>query len=174
MPSVKNFKHFKPCLVCGNPAGARTLKELSTKKYCSNKCSASTRVSTKSKEELMKLQVEKSYKMMNCNPEKYIKHLIQKPNRKHLKLEEVLDLYNRQGGKCALSGVELTFVKIPNHEKVHTNLSIDRIDSSKGYDIDNIQLVAAIVNIMKSTLSVKELIQWCSLIIDNSKEVSYA
>lgn len=49
---------------------------------------------------------------------------------------------------------------------MHTNLSIDRIDPSKGYEIGNIQLVCAIVNIMKSTLSISELQWWCKRIVE--------
>lgn len=174
MPKKSSFKFFKPCEVCGEPAGARSLKELEPKRFCSNKCRASVRKSKLSKSERMSVQVARQYKMMDGNPEKYIKHLLQRPDRKHLQVENLLDLLDKQGGVCALSGVKLTFIKVPGRSKVHTNLSIDRIDSTKGYDIDNIQLVAAIVNIMKSTLSVEELKQWCGAIIDHSKEVAYA
>lgn len=174
MPSKADFKYFKPCQVCGEPAGARCLKELERKKYCSNKCSASVRKSQVSKSEKIKRQVERSYKMMDGNPEKYLKHLLQKPERKHLDLRDILALLEQQGGKCALSGVRLTFEKKVGSPKVHTNCSVDRIDSSVGYEIGNIQLVAAIVNIMKSTLSNEELREWCSAIVDNSGEDSYA
>lgn len=172
MPARKNFKHFKPCEICSDGmVGARTPKELENKKYCSNKCSASTRISDKTPEQKIKEQVERSYQMMNGNPEKYIKHLLQKPERKHLEVNQILSLLEKQGGKCALSGVDMTFTKIAGQPKVHTNLSIDRIDSSIGYEIDNIQLVTSVVNIMKTTLSVEELQWWCGKIIDNSKEV---
>ena len=174
MPSKASFKYFKPCEVCGEPAGARCLKELESKRFCSNKCSAAIRKSTATQKEKMLAQVSRQYKMMDGNPEKYIKHLLQKTERKHLSLEDVMNLLNKQDGKCALSGVTLTFEKKVGQNKVHTNLSIDRVDSNKGYEIDNIQLVAAIVNIMKSTLTVEELRQWCGAIVNNSKEVHYA
>lgn len=164
MPSKKDFKYFKPCIVCGEPAGARCKKELQSKKYCSNKCSASIRKSSLSSSEKMRLQTERSYKMMHNNPEKYIKHLMQKPERKHIPLEYVLDLLKTQNGKCALSGITMTFEKKVGAPKVHTNLSIDRIDSCKGYEIGNIQLTCAVVNIMKTTLSSDELRWWCSKI----------
>ena len=170
MPSRSDFKYFKPCTICGEPAGARCLKELETKQFCSNKCRGVSVRSGKTHQEKMSAQVERQYKMMHNNPEKYIKHLLQKPDRKHLEIKDLMELLCKQEGLCALSGTRLTFEKIPGQPKVHTNLSIDRIDSNKGYDLDNIQLVAAIVNIMKSTLTNEELRSWCSLIINNSKE----
>lgn len=56
---------------------------------------------------------------------------------------------------------------------VYTNASIDRIDSSKGYTLDNVQLVCNIVNLMKNTLSIDELCDWCKSIVsyqDDHKE----
>jgi len=70
---------------------------------------------------------------------------------------------------CALSGVEMTFIKIPKSEKVHTNLSIDRIDSSLPYEEGNIQLVCAVTNVMKTTLTMGELYEWCSAIVNRLK-----
>lgn len=165
MPSKKDFRYFKPCIICENQVGARSLKELAGKRYCSNKCSASVRKVNKSHEELMKEQTARQYAMMDGNPEKYIKHLLQKPNRKHIPLEYVMDLLEKQEGKCALSGREMTFIKKPESPKVHTNLSIDRIDSTKPYEIGNLQLVCAICNTMKLTLTTSELVGWCKSII---------
>ena len=49
------------------------------------------------------------------------------------------------------------------------NISIDRINSSLGYTKDNVQLVAAIVNRMKTDLPDSEFIKICSIITDNNK-----
>jgi hypothetical protein len=51
--------------------------------------------------------------------------------------------------------------------KHSTNISIDRIDSNKGYTKDNIQLVCAYVNIMKSDKSIEELKYFCQCILNN-------
>jgi hypothetical protein len=48
---------------------------------------------------------------------------------------------------------------------VYTNASIDRIDSSIGYRTDNIHLVCNIVNLMKNTLSVSQLHDWCEAVL---------
>lgn len=49
--------------------------------------------------------------------------------------------------------------------RVNTNLSIDRIDSSKGYTKDNVQLVTMAANQMKNDLTLDELIVMCSNIM---------
>jgi len=49
------------------------------------------------------------------------------------------------------------------------NISIDRINSSLGYTKDNVQLLAAIVNHMKTDLPDSEFIKICSIITDNNK-----
>lgn len=41
------------------------------------------------------------------------------------------------------------------------NISIDRIDNTKGYEEGNIALVCLAVNMMKYTLELDELIDWC-------------
>jgi hypothetical protein len=54
-----------------------------------------------------------------------------------------VELYYRQNRKCALSGVEMTFstdIRCP------TQISIDRLDNSRGYEIGNVQLVCFWVN----------------------------
>jgi hypothetical protein len=109
---------------------------------------------------------------MNENPEAYLRHLVAKPERKHLGIEYVMGILAQQNGRCAISGVELTFIKRTDGVKQHTNASIDRIDSGKGYEVGNVQLVCAIVNIMKSTMTTNQLVAWCELIVENSNAKS--
>jgi len=48
------------------------------------------------------------------------------------------------------------------------NISIDRIDNTKGYEEGNIALVCLAVNMMKYTLELEELIDWCKNISKNN------
>lgn len=57
-------------------------------------------------------------------------------------------MYYKQEGKCALSGEILTKIALEDKGINKYNVSIDRINSSKDYTKDNIQLVGAIINIM--------------------------
>ena len=54
-------------------------------------------------------------------------------------------LRDRQNNKCYYTGIEFN-----NDNSGVTSISIDRIDSSGGYTIDNIRLVCTLVNKMKS------------------------
>lgn len=70
--------------------------------------------------------------------------------------EYIEKLYEEQGGVCAISGIEMAC-------KTHDiyNLSIDRIDSSKGYTKENVHLVCAIINNMKNEYSMDEFMKEC-------------
>jgi len=67
---------------------------------------------------------------------------------------------------CFYTNIPLTM------EVKHTNtLSLDRIDSSKGYTKDNVVFCCAIINSMKNTLSVVEFINFCKMISNNSENI---
>ncbi len=82
--------------------------------------------------------------------------------------QEIIDLYYKQKGKCALSGEKLTTIVLENNGINDFNLSIDRKDSSKGYTIDNIQLVGALINIMKNDMDEKDFLLFVSSVAINS------
>lgn len=77
----------------------------------------------------------------------------------NLTINELGDLFEKQNGKCALTGWNLIL------SKNNTNTaSIDRIDSTKGYIIDNIQWVHKDVNKAKNTLSQDKFIEMCQAV----------
>lgn len=78
--------------------------------------------------------------------------------------EDLLDLYEKQNHKCALSGIEMTTIK--EKGRLPNNASVDRINPGKDYSIDNIRLVCNHVNMMRSDLSDEELIKYCKLILE--------
>lgn len=73
------------------------------------------------------------------------------------------ELYKKQNGICALSGVSMTYTL--GKGRTPTNVSVDRIDPTKGYTKDNVQLVCMAVNQMKSDLNMEELLAFCSAVI---------
>lgn len=87
-----------------------------------------------------------------------------------LDLEFLFYLWNKQSGKCALTGLPMTYKFYEG--RVNTNLSIDRIDSSRGYTKDNVQLVCMVANQMKNDLSQDELFRICELIINNKDNLN--
>lgn len=78
----------------------------------------------------------------------------------------LIDLWNKQNGKCAISNIDMTYILYNGH--INTNVSIDRIDSLKGYSKENIQLTCCIVNKMKLDLTIEELTYFCKQIIKNN------
>jgi hypothetical protein len=81
----------------------------------------------------------------------------------NITLEYVEDLLEKQNFKCAISGVELTFLF---NRKQTPTASLDRIDNSKGYVVGNVQWVHKIVNELKWDLTQQELVDWCHKISD--------
>ena len=84
----------------------------------------------------------------------------------NLSVKEVMLLWKRQDGKCALTGRTLTVTIGSGH--VPTNASLDRIDPALGYTIENVWLVCNSVNILKGRLTVPDLLIMCSQIMENS------
>ena len=78
-------------------------------------------------------------------------------------IEYAWELLLRQGWRCALSGVELT-MSPRDMLKENTNASLDRIDSTKGYEVGNVQWVHKVVNDLKSNMPEEEFINWCQRI----------
>lgn len=78
-------------------------------------------------------------------------------------------IYAKQEGKCALTGVELTFNKGVGEES-DFNISIDRIDSKGDYVVSNIQLLGKIVNFLKHDMPQEKFIKLTKLIYNNSND----
>lgn len=91
-----------------------------------------------------------------------------------ISIEDAWNLFLKQNRKCALSGIELNFSHSKKLEKYKTNhtASLDRIDSNKGYSIDNIQWVHKDINKMKLDLPEDKFIEYCKLIVERYNEHS--
>jgi len=73
-------------------------------------------------------------------------------------IEEAWNLFLKQERKCALTGIILIF---PNKSKGSYTASLDRIDSSKDYTLDNVQWVHKDINIMKNKFDNQYFIDMC-------------
>lgn len=104
---------------------------------------------------------DKQRQQIHGNFELYFKRLVKRV--KTLTVEDCLDLYEKQKGLCALSGVPLTCLVGECGEHPKTNASLDRIvhgESGGQYTKDNVRLVCAIVNYMRLNQSDEELLWW--------------
>lgn len=69
-------------------------------------------------------------------------------------LEDLIDLYKNQDGMCIYTGIKMTHICKERDTTEHIinkwNISVDRINSDKPYQKDNLQLTCAVVNRLKS------------------------
>jgi hypothetical protein len=88
------------------------------------------------------------------------KHAKEKNREFKLTLDELKEILEDQQNKCIFTGL------IFNDENP---ISLDRIDSSKGYIKENIQLITIRSNKMKSDMTDIEFIDYCKLIVAYSE-----
>lgn len=79
---------------------------------------------------------------------------------------ELMALYEEQGGLCAVSGLKMTWMK---GKIILTSMSIDRIDSSKGYTRDNVRLICHGGNRMKGDATDEDMYHLALAIVANMK-----
>lgn len=109
-----------------------------------------------------KLENNPCWKGYKGVPYKWFSKYFERANRKKAGSITIEDAYNKleeQGFKCALTGIDL-----PWSDK--SGMSIDRIDSSIGYEIDNIQIVHKDVNVMKNHFDQNYFIEVCRRVVE--------
>lgn len=74
----------------------------------------------------------------------------------HITIDDLMALLEEQGGRCAITGIELT-----HGGEDYSDASIDRIDPNGDYELGNIRLVCVVVNLMRGRMSDKEFGEWC-------------
>lgn len=91
--------------------------------------------------------------------------------RKNLEInitkEYVNKLFLEQGGKCKLTGIEITLPK--SWKDRSYSASLDRIDSNLGYIIGNVQWVHKHINVMKNTFPEEIFIYLCSKVAEKNE-----
>jgi hypothetical protein len=80
--------------------------------------------------------------------------------------EEIYNLFLKQNKKCALTGIYLI---LDNYKLSSGTASLDRIDSSKGYEINNVQWIHKDLNKLKNNLTIEKLLYWAKLINEYNK-----
>lgn len=102
---------------------------------------------------------------------------VKKQRSFNINLDHVKSKYVEQNGKCSFTGENLTFNRDGKegndyHLAHPLNLSIDRIDSTIGYQPNNIQLVGTTINFMKLQLKDEDFINLCGIIVKNSENLN--
>lgn len=173
----------KMSLVCCDGCGIKFEKETryvkasqkkrNGKNYCSLSCYAKTTYDNKlsewnnseeNKEHLRKIC---NNKLDEFSPFRTLMKSCRNRKNKdcNLDLPYLKDLWEKQKGKCALTGVDL---KLETSSNKNYQASIDRIDSSKGYVKGNIRFTSVSVNWLKSDLDdnhLREFFQICKMVV---------
>ncbi len=127
-------------------------KERDKRTYCNNK-------------EKIKIKNKRRYTNLSLD-EKFIQLVNTASKRKNkncfITVEHLHDVWQRQKGLCA-------YTKLPLTSESHqlNTVSLDRVDSSKDYTVDNIQLVCVPINRMKLDYTEKQFIELCHLVTHN-------
>jgi hypothetical protein len=111
-------------------------------------------------------------KIRNGSYEEYLRYAISglKSGRRNsgleweLTLEDAIEIYEAQEGRCALSGNIMS--RHRGYGTTPFNMSIDRIDPQKGYVKSNVQLTCWEANRMKHALTPAEFFFWVRSIND--------
>lgn len=157
IPIIKNKQAYWLCQCdCGNQSLVNS-GALNSKNTQSCGCAR--------KETIKQNSINKNYYDISI---KYWTSIIQGAHQRGLsfeiKVEYVWDLWIKQNGKCAISGLEISFGdKLGNKNKT---VSLDRIDSSKGYIEGNVQWVHTSINRMKTNLNEDKFIELCKIITE--------
>ena len=81
--------------------------------------------------------------------------------------EDIFQMYDDQDGKCAITGFDMTLGSSDDLTEKQYAASPDRIDNERGYTTDNVWLVTARANSLKSDMTIEELLEWCTAVVKN-------
>jgi len=149
-----------PCEFCGT----LFFKKFKRYKFCSKACNTKAQTLKLGKEKKKQINAKSRTRTLQT----YLAYSLQsKPSRKGvLSVEDLVNIYNRQNGKCAITGLSMTY--IVGKGRVPTNISIDRIEAGGSYNKENVRLVCSCVNSIRWTQTDKELFDICEVILRNN------
>lgn len=87
-----------------------------------------------------------------------------------ISIKQAWDLYESQARRCALTGLPIFFGRTSSRRE--TTASLDRINSSKGYEVGNVQWVTKDINVMKRTLLNEEFLEICKLVVNYKGKIN--
>ena len=174
-------------IVCSNPICGKTFerkesevnrnRKLNRSSYCSISCKA-------------KVSIKNNPKMVSGNPSHLIANnrkdefspfkrimLILKmrnkesPDKKTIEitLQDLKHLWDKQNGTCPFTGWKLILHSTTKErlDYIPNRASLDRIDSNKGYTLDNVRFVSLMYQFAKNKFSDDQVIQFCKDVSSN-------
>jgi len=149
------------CPMCNCEIIYKNYKSFHSAKTRNSVCkSCRTRIANVSEKRNSKMQNNPAWKGYNEIPYSWFSKYFERKGKKrdgNITIVEVYNLWIQQNKKCALSNLNIDFIKTENG----ISASIDRIDSDKDYTNDNIQLVHKDINLMKNAFKQDYFIKLC-------------
>lgn len=93
-----------------------------------------------------------------------------RPTENIATVEDLVELYEKQNGLCAVSGFEMIWRANKGGGKQPNSMSLDRIDGKRGYEIDNLRLVCWQVNLFKNCWTEEQMIEMARAIVQRADE----
>ena len=147
----------RKCAVCGVTKPLSEFPKHTKQKYYKRTCKPCT------------LAKQASYKY--SSPETYLWSRLGRQNSASQKVpveitkEYLKELWDEQDGKCAVTGLHMTYYPRPQRQSTGLNASVDRIDSSGTYSKGNVRLVCSRVNMMKGAGEDADMLWWCKSVM---------
>lgn len=94
------------------------------------------------------------------------KALRRAPTETPVTLDELCELFETQGGRCALTGLVMTW---RSGKIMPTSISLDRIHPERGYVLGNVRLVCYCVNAFRQQMSDSEMFSVALAMVSNMK-----
>ena len=79
--------------------------------------------------------------------------------------EFLLDLWNKQEGKCAITGYAMTY-GVESRRGSDYGVTLDQIIPRGGYTVGNVQLVCWFANLMKTNMTMERLLEVCKRVVE--------
>lgn len=89
------------------------------------------------------------------------------PTENPATVDDLMDIWNRQQGRCAVSGLQMTWAQ---GGLKPTSITLDRIDPKNGYSASNLRLLCHAVNSFKGRMSDDELFDMALAIVTNMRK----
>lgn len=143
-------------IFCSKECSNKGTREIRTYNVTTNRCTVPPPIQYKDPETV-------AFKYMLTKARKNAKQCERKVL--DLTLENLKEVWDKQNHICVYSGVDLV---LPiQYKSVWNNptftASLDRIDSSKGYVVGNIQFVSIVINRAKGNFTHEQMIEFCNI-----------
>lgn len=138
----------------------RNLKK-GRKNYCNLSCAGSSKENIKhikSVTDISNLNKGGKKKDEYSNFREYLRRSNRRNHEVSINEKDIKNIWDKQKGICAYSGVLLKLTTPGPNDQIYT-ASLDRIDSSLGYVVGNIQFISVMMNHMKNNMTHEKMLE---------------